>query len=72
MRQWINLCESTKEFVNELDHDIAITIEGESIDGVPGVNISISGPDSEAENIITRKEAEMLLKELEAFLAEED
>jgi hypothetical protein len=68
MRNWIDITETKTDFVNELDHDISIEIEDKPIEGVDGVNIVITGPDSESENHITHKEAEMLLRELEAFL----
>jgi hypothetical protein len=66
------------KFANELDNKITIKIMAKKTEGknhktqVPskftGVCIRISGPASEAENIITRKEAEELRAALNEFL----
>ncbi len=66
------------KFVNELDNKITIKIVAKKAEGknhktqVPvkfaGVCVRISGPTSEAENIITRKEAEELRAALNEFL----
>lgn len=47
-------------FKNELDNQITVDVYKKEIDNIPGVMIYISGPDSESENHITMKEAEMI------------
>ena len=66
------------KFANELDNKITIKIMAKKTEGknhktqapskFTGVCIRISGPTSEAENIITRKEAEELRAALNEFL----
>ena len=66
------------KFANELDNKITIKIMAKKTEGknhktqisskFTGVCIRISGPASEAENIITRKEAEELRAALNEFL----
>ena len=65
-------------FINELDNKIKIKIKNKKDIGVnsktkekinfKGVSISIKGPTSESENIITMKEAKELYKTLGLYL----
>jgi hypothetical protein len=67
-------------FVNEIGNKIKIKIKKQKEIGVNsktkekvnfnGISISIIGPTSETENIITRKEAEELCETLQKFLKE--
>lgn len=56
------LGEGKEVFTNELDHEITVEVEPRDTDGVDGVWIDMIGPDSEAENHITRMEAETLYR----------
>ena len=64
-------------FINELGNKIKIKIKSQKTNGInkdkkkiefTGINISIIGPTSISENIITRREAEKLYSELKSFL----
>ena len=62
--------DNFSEFKNELGNDIAIGIklDKNEEDSFDSINITIEGPTSTSENIITRKEAEVLLDLLSKFL----
>jgi len=65
-------------FINELGNKIKIKIKNEKVENInyktkqkikyTGINISIIGPTSMSENIITVKEAEKLYLALKIFL----
>lgn len=57
-----------EKFKNELGNDIFISVEEKDIAGVPGIFISMEGPDSKTENHITRAEAKVLLQKLGEIL----
>ena len=56
-----------KEFTNELDHEIRIQVNSIE-DADCSVRVMMEGPDSIAENFITRQEAEQLHAALQEFL----
>lgn len=57
-----------KHFKNELGNNIDIQVSSKPIDGVEGVLVTISGPNSTVENHITRLEAEALYGQLKLLL----
>jgi hypothetical protein len=60
--------EQYKEFINELNNSIKIKTAKTEVAGVPGVSISIIGPTSETEVLITRAEAGVLEEQLRKIL----
>lgn len=61
-----------KEFINELGNKIKVVVTEKEIDGVGGVLIYISGPNSEIENHVTRVEAQVIFQELAKVLKKEN
>jgi uncharacterized protein len=60
--------ELKETFVNEIGNKIHLSISSTDEDVEGGVNISLSGPTSISENIITRMEAEKMMEGLNEFL----
>jgi hypothetical protein len=60
-----------KEFINELGNKIKVKVSEKEIDGVGGILIYISGPNSETENHVTKMEAEIILEGLIKILKKE-
>ena len=56
--------DKIKKFTNELGNTIELKVSEKNIEGAPGIVIFIAGPTSDIEIHITRKEAEVLSKEL--------
>lgn len=52
--------KSEETFINELGNEIQILVEGKEVDEVPGVAITLHGPNSTSEQFITKTEAEKL------------
>ena len=59
-----------QEFENELGNHIKVEVTSQEVGGVSGVLISMTGPASQTENFITRKEAEVLHQLLEDTLVD--
>lgn len=56
-----------KKFINELGNEVTVSITEKSIKGVEGVLIFISGPTSDTEVLVTKKEAKVILQELSSL-----
>ncbi|MDB5224974.1 MAG: hypothetical protein JWO43_596 [Candidatus Adlerbacteria bacterium] len=57
-----------RKFTNELGHDITVEMEAKKIEGVEGILLTVTGPESEVEVHITRAEADVISEELVKFL----
>lgn len=73
MRKIITLLEQANKsieckFTNELGNEIEISIEETTEDGQPRVKITLSGPKSVSENIITVLEATKMYSALKQYL----
>lgn len=62
-----NALRAAMKFINELGNTITIDVTGDGIYCI----VSIIGPTSETENIITQLEAKMLYRMLGAFLGKD-